>query len=249
MQNHNPLRLVTVFALSIIITYLLFLPFSLQMQGYILTSKSLFVNTIELKELHVKLFCIFFGLHVFYFLNKYFVSMQIKENSAYFEKIITLSVYIVLMILVINCFTAPLNPTDEQIQVAMSPFNGTNHSAQTVFVGMVGINGFSDISLHEKALILLENISKVNLLFSWAFIFFILNLHLRVEEVCIAKNSNEEDEAEKCEADCQCADCLEAHDVDDLDDSLDFIRSKDLYAEFRAYQDMREKERQNRNSW
>lgn len=80
---------------------------------------------------------------------------------------------------------------------------------------------------------------------------YVLNIVKRIEsdEPCIAKNSNEDDEAEQCEADCQCADCLEAHDVEDLEDSLDFIRSKDLYAEFRAYQDLRVEERQNRNSW
>lgn len=249
MQNHHPLRLITVFALSIIITYLLFLPFSLQMQGYILTSKSLFVNTVELKEFYLNLFWVIIGVNIIYVLNNMFVTRQVNENSAYFEKIFTLSVYIGLMVLVSSFFTAPLNPSEEQIKIAMSPFNGTNHSTPTVFVGMVGINGFSDISLHEKALILLENISKVNLLFTWALIFFILNLHLRVEESCIAKNLNADDEAEQCEADCQCADCLKAHDQEDLEDSLDFIRSKDLYAEFRAYQDLREEERQNRNSW
>ncbi|GFZ62128.1 hypothetical protein PSE10A_46390 [Pseudomonas amygdali pv. eriobotryae] len=80
---------------------------------------------------------------------------------------------------------------------------------------------------------------------------YVLNIVQRIEneEVCIANKSDEDDEAEQCEADCQCADCLEAHDVEDLEDSLDFIRSKDLYAEFRAYQDLREEERQNRNSW
>lgn len=83
------------------------------------------------------------------------------------------------------------------------------------------------------------------------FLHYVFKIVKRIEddETCIANNSNENDEAGECEADCQCADCLEAHDVEDLEDSLDFIRSKDLYAEFRAFQDLREEERQNRNSW
>lgn len=86
------------------------------------------------------------------------------------------------------------------------------------------------------------------ILLLWHYMLIIVN-KIENDEACIAKNSKENDEAENCEADCQCADCLEDHDLEDLEDSLDFIRSKDLYAEFRAYQDLREEERQNRNSW
>lgn len=60
------------------------------------------------------------------------------------------------------------------------------------------------------------------------------------DQTSIANNSSENDEAENCDSDCQCADCLEAHNVEDLEDTLDFIRSKDLYAEFRAYQDLKD---------
>ncbi|WP_122340043.1 hypothetical protein [Pseudomonas caricapapayae] len=96
----------------------------------------------------------------------------------------------------------------------------------TFFVEMAGINGFSDISLHDKAFLFLENIPTVKLLFVWLFVFYTLNFFLRIEEVCIAENVKREVVAEKCEADCQCAGCLKADDLVDIEDSLDFIRSK-----------------------
>lgn len=48
---------------------------------------------------------------------------------------------------------------------------------------------------------------------------------------------------EGCEEGCLCEACMKAADEKDLEDSLDFIRKKYLYAEFREFQDLRKEAR------
>lgn len=80
-----------------------------------------------------------------------------------------------------------------------------------------------------------------------SFLYFKWLLH--VEAPCIAGKLAEKAEKDECEDDCECAECLDADDEVDLEDAFDFIRSKDLYADFREFQDARSEERENRNAW
>ncbi|MEQ4189675.1 hypothetical protein ABNM11_13415 [Pseudomonas syringae] len=112
---------------------------------------------------------------------------------------------------------------------------------------------FAAKSLHDSAILNLSNVPTLAIAALWIVLFHVLVYFLLSSSVCVKNSESVKDLSASdnyaCDLNCEFADCLDQRDEEDLEDALDFIRSKDLYAEFREYQDIRNDERANRNSW
>lgn len=112
---------------------------------------------------------------------------------------------------------------------------------------------FAVESLNDSAILDLSNVPTLAIAALWIVLFHVLVFFLMNSSVCVNDSESVKclsaSDNDACDLDCECADCLNKMDEEDLEDALDFIRSKDLYADFKEYQDLRNDERQNRREW